>query len=152
MIPAPARSGVTDSDSDYHEAKVLRTPLSRPFSRFFTRHFHSRNLGRPPILYHREAWRVSPSLTTGPVTRRASYPEAPGTGLIASLCRDDPGPRSFEKQERRSSEHMPQGRVKWYSAELGYGFILPYNGGRSYSCAARTCPTAGSGVSRRASR
>lgn len=24
---------------------------------------------------------------------------------------------------------MPQGRVKWYSAELGYGFILPYDGG-----------------------
>lgn len=26
MIPAPARSGVTDSDGDYHEAKVLRAP------------------------------------------------------------------------------------------------------------------------------
>ena len=26
MIPAPARSGVTDPDGDYHEAKVLRAP------------------------------------------------------------------------------------------------------------------------------
>ncbi len=86
-------------------------------------------MGRPPILYHLEAWRVFPSLTTGPATRRASYPEAPGARLIASICRDDSGPHSFEKQERRSSEHMPQGRVKWYSAELGYGFILPYDGG-----------------------
>lgn len=24
---------------------------------------------------------------------------------------------------------MAQGRVKWYSAELGYGFILPYDEG-----------------------
>ena len=24
---------------------------------------------------------------------------------------------------------MPQGRVKWYSTELSYGFILPYAGG-----------------------
>lgn len=24
---------------------------------------------------------------------------------------------------------MPQGRVKWYSAELGYGLVLPYDGG-----------------------
>jgi cold shock CspA family protein len=24
---------------------------------------------------------------------------------------------------------MAQGRVKWYSAELSYGFILPYDGG-----------------------
>ncbi|HKZ27676.1 MAG TPA: cold shock domain-containing protein [Rubrobacteraceae bacterium] len=24
---------------------------------------------------------------------------------------------------------MAQGRVKWYSAELGYGFILTYDGG-----------------------
>jgi cold shock protein len=23
---------------------------------------------------------------------------------------------------------MAQGRVKWYSAEVGYGFILPYDG------------------------
>lgn len=26
MIPAPARSSVTDPDGDYHEAKVLRAP------------------------------------------------------------------------------------------------------------------------------